>query len=139
MSIWERTSAKSIAACLPTIVTLMRIQAPKNDIGLCVEFFSHFLRARQLSDDALDWETDFWSGHTTLMTWWVIDELAMHGDYRRSIQSANIRAAHQILKDIRKARKYAQRISCLPETDFLLELLKPYENSARNVLKNASN
>ena len=139
LSLRERTVAKSVGAAIPLLVLMMIGGASREDIEHCMSFFTHFLRARQLSDDAMDWKDDITNGRRTLVTQWIDDEVSTDADMYEKSEAFNGRVLFMIAREIHKniliAQKSARKISCISNCGFLVGLLLPYVQMIDRILK----
>ena len=137
-SVSEKDIFKSIGATVPMIMLLVNIGANQKNIDLCYAYFYHFIGARQLSDDALDWPEDMKKGHRTLVTEWF-KEAAGNGksikEYRKfSNDIVAPKVDNKILWHARKSIGYARQITCFKSTEPLEELPKFYEDMATELI-----
>lgn len=125
-----RMCSKSIPVSIPMLAIFMNSGASKKDIDLCLSFFGNFLDARQLSDDALDWQEDMLANRHTLVTYWIDNQarkdscISSNKDIFENIVSDH--ASQQIQKSLDLAQTDANNISCIKNTDFLTDILEPY-------------
>jgi hypothetical protein len=107
------------------------------------QYFSHYIIARQLNDDAHDWLEDLQSGRLT-----YVNSLVLKHAVRRNI---NLKADQQHLRNIfwncvmpvvardiffhtKQARKRLKKMVFLKNSEMLIKLLAPSEQAAKQAL-----
>lgn len=134
---------KSIGVAVPMLVFLIKIKAGKKNIDLCYKYFYHFIGARQLSDDALDWPEDMEKGTRTLVTQWLVEAIGENRsvrEYRKAFDTIVAPKVNQtILKHAKSSIRYAQKITCFTSTEFLEKLPRFYEIMVRNSMHEQKN
>lgn len=121
----KQSSWKSMGAAIPLMALMMKVGASNKDIEACESFFYHFIMARQLSDDALDWKEDSGATNDTLVVKWL---------GRAFEERIKYEVAKEMLKRSKRAAKKARSISCFTDTGFMEELPGYYEKMAERVL-----
>ncbi|MES2314833.1 MAG: hypothetical protein V4524_02765 [Patescibacteria group bacterium] len=118
------------------------MQVELKHIRLCQKYFYHFIGARQLSDDALDWPEDMKKGQHTLVTLWLEQAIGKGRsvrEYRKAFDTTvSPRVARKILRHSRLSISHARKMTCFTSTEFLEELPRFYETMATNILKKYS-
>ncbi len=112
-----------------------------------ISFFTHYLIARQLNDDAHDWYTDLTRGFINpvsakLLHLWKYKHGAEEVDIKNSKEELDslfwhehiLPVAENILKHTRKAQALIQKNKALQDTTYLESLLIPIQNSAQKAI-----
>lgn len=146
-------SHKSLGHALGPLALLFLLgyseQSP--EIRNLLSFFKHYLTARQLNDDAHDWERDFKKGQinsvgATLLKKWQKSKLSSK---KSSVTLAKIMPELQkifwyelipqicqiILEQTALAKKALQKIPLVVKPSVMLNLLKPTELASQKALK----
>jgi hypothetical protein len=125
----KRSVLKSIGAAIPMMIYLMKCGVDLRNIDRCYLYFYHLIAARQLSDDALDWQEDMQHDNYTVVT----KSLSRNGntEYLKAFHSIiSPRIMKEILRHSRRSISYARSMTCFRSTDFLEALPKQYEKMA---------
>lgn len=140
LHIKDRFINKSVGVSVPLLLLLLSVGAETKYIKLCQKYFHHFIGARQLSDDALDWPEDMKKKQPTLVTQWLEEAIgadkSLH-EYRKVFDTTiSPRVARKILKHSHLSIRYAKQMTCFTSTEFLEELPKFYEVMTTHILQN---
>lgn len=139
---------KSLGHALGPLFILMRAGFPaaSHEARGLREFFAHYLAARQMNDDAHDWEDDLRRGFinsasAATLSEWIRGAGKKTGSVRIEEELGKLREtfwnetltmiAQEILSRIGRAREAIRTMSCLRDTEALESLLAPLEASAK--------
>lgn len=125
----RRSVDKSLSVIIPVVALMMKAGASNADIAAFEDSFRHFILARQLSDDALDWKEDVANGERTAVI--ELIEEAFAKDLRSRIAGEIVRESQQALRGM-------ARISCFTDLSFLEDLPAAYKNMAERILRNGA-
>lgn len=139
--LWEKSLGHAIGPFLITAAASPRDSGSRTAV---LEFFRHYLAARQLNDDAHDWADDLREGRVNPVGAMVLDldpessgAFSLNGrlDPDPSLvqtfwDSVLDRAASLIREHAARAREAASRIRVLSNAKFLCDLLVPLERAA---------
>ena len=133
------------------ILFYLGYNASSVELETLMSFFNYFLIARQLNDDAHDWEQDIKKGHinsvsASILKKWMSNNSSSQlsiGDIQSDILNLQrifwydvvVEICNTVLKHVRLARESLQAHSLLDNTSMFERLLIPIENSARKALK----
>lgn len=144
LNVWAMAD-RSIGHALPSLAVFYSNGKDK-EVKHLLAFFGHFLRARQLNDDAHDWQEDLERGLINSVVERLlrselsispIQEMSLSELYQRlSVQlwkGEIIELCLNIQSEVRAARHALESCS-LVHPEFLLDLLKPIEEAASKVL-----
>lgn len=122
-----------------------------SEIKNLMKFFKHFLIARQLNDDAHDWERDLKMGHINAVGAEIIKTLKQKNKKTVKGKSLNVKGnelfqeifwyevvvgvCQDVLKHVQLAREALQKISVIVNTSLFEKLLASIEQSAQEALK----
>lgn len=127
-----------------TILFALGFREEMGEIRLIRNFFEHFLIARQLDDDAHDWQEDLEHGQMNVVATWIAHEqglsleqvIASSKEALRQIfweQTVNT-VCGKIEEHLEKARSSLEHISVIDHPEKLLQLLIPIQNSVQKTL-----
>ena len=142
----NKLAERSLAHCLGPVAILFTLgfHADSEEVKDLISFFRHYLIARQINDDAHDWEEDMKRGHINSVVMGLIkdsgkNEIDLEKDlesFRKDFWMKNIiDASSEALKQAALARNYALKLSPLVDMSFFQNILDPVENSARKAIK----
>jgi hypothetical protein len=144
-----RLAERSLGHALGPLAILSSLgyKSGSREIQYATKFFEHYLIARQLNDDAHDWEEDIKMGQInavcadlvrkmnkkTLPKSFTEEEILV---LRNIFWSETIdTVAEQILSSGKSARKALQKMESVQNTVLFEKLLAPIENSAKEALR----
>jgi hypothetical protein len=149
---YERLASKSLGHGLGAIAVLFSLGYKWNspEITYIVNFFEHYLIAKQLNDDAHDWEDDLRKGHINPVVAQLLKKI-----YRKKLQEEDDIAImsmlpklqeifwQEIIDDVcklifdhtKKARIILKKCRIVVTPGYLEEILVVYENVAHKVLR----
>lgn len=147
-----RLAERSLGHALAPLALLhASVPRPARESRALLNFFHHYLIARQLNDDAHDWETDLARGHINSVASLLIK--AYHPgkrqvtlelseavpEMRKIFWSQKIKTVSgNIFEEARKARTFLAGCPSIWQPENLLRLLRPIELSARKALDQSS-
>lgn len=143
-----RLAERSLGHALGPIAILYSLKLPSKSSELknVKKFFEEYLIARQLNDDAHDWEEDLRAGHINAIGAKLLrdsgKEIVPENFSEDEILSMQKMfwdktingAAADILAHAANARKLLRKILTIQDASFFEKLLVPLENSAREAL-----
>lgn len=146
---FTRLAERSLGHALGPLAILCSLGYKGNSLEIehAKKFFESYLIARQLNDDAHDWEEDAGRGHINAVCAELIrrmgkktlpenfteeDILAMQSIFWKETIDG---VAAQILTFGKSARKNLQKMESVKDTALFEKLLLPIENSAKEALK----
>ena len=152
---YERLASKSLGHGLGSIAVLFSLGYTWNspEVTYIVKFFEHYLIAKQLNDDAHDWEEDLRKGHINPVAARILKK--RYGSRLNIENEINIISALPQLQEIfwneaidevcklifdhtRKAKKILKKCGVVVDPGYLEEILVVYENVAHKVLRERS-
>jgi hypothetical protein len=149
---YEKLACKSLGHGLGPIAVLFSLGYKWNspEVTYIVNFFEHYLIAKQLNDDAHDWENDLRKGHinpvvvrllkkiylSKLKTENEIDIISMLPQLQEIFWNEIIdEVCKQIFDHTKKARMILKKCEIIVDPSYLEEILVVYENVAYKVLR----
>jgi len=145
---YSKLYEKSLGHALGPIAILLSLGHDPNsqEASLIKSFFKHYLIARQMNDDAHDWEEDLKKGHIN-----SAGDLILKKAKQKKIKfnmemdcapfqeifwyDVSVDICDKILNNVKLAKENLQKISIIEKPEFLEKLLAPVENSAKKALK----
>jgi len=131
-----------------TILLLQGYDKNSDELKNLLEFFKHYIIAKQLNDDSTDWEEDIKKGQLNsacalLLAAWQkktgkkqINLKTQFTALQQIFWSETItQMCEQILNHVDLAKQALSKINILSDTQALENLLAPHENSAQKALK----
>lgn len=142
----NKLAERSLAHCLGpvTILFSLGLHGNSEEVKNLISFFRHYLIARQINDDAHDWEKDIKIGHINSVVMGLIKDSGKNEiDLEKDLESFQkdfwlkniIDASSEVLKQVVLAQNYALKLSPLVDIAFFQNILRPVENSARKAIK----
>jgi hypothetical protein len=138
----ERSIGHAIGPMLMLITLGYRPQSKA--VKQLLAFFRHYLIARQLNDDAHDWETDLAHGHINSVAAQLLKTTQLKpkqtiSSQRKALrqqfwQTAIVESAKLILAEVNQARTILRHHPLLKQPNSLEQLLGPLEQAAQQVL-----
>lgn len=137
---FPKPSEKSIAHVLAPIGVMMDLgyQLEGQEIQQLIQFFTHFLNAKQMNDDAHDWEDDLGLG---ILNSASIDLVKYsNGKINRGNALQNYQTfwyqvmpkfERKILQELSHAEKIIQQMTFIDTPDFLKRLLTPLKKATQ--------
>jgi hypothetical protein len=103
-------------------------------------FFKHYLIARQLNDDAHDWEDDLKRGQVNAVAAALLLQVPQNQHTNQEVlrtifwQKTMVYVSKDIYSHIKKARQSIAKVSIISKTDFFEHMLRAEENSAKRAI-----
>lgn len=143
---YEKLAERSLAHGLGPIAILFFLGFHSNseEVKNLISFFKYYLMARQMNDDAHDWEEDMKKGHLNSVLMWIIQDFNKHEiDLEKDLSALQrnfwlkniIRSSLEVIKNSELAGKYAKKLDNLIDPSFFEKLLAPVKNSAQKAIK----
>lgn len=133
---------KSYGFALGPVAVLFALgyDAASPEVHIFMDFFTHYLIARQLNDDAHDWEDDLTSGQVSAVVARLLKQTKGKSYTPESLRVLFWRTAitsvvKDILKHVAAARKNIARMSYLHNTQMLSRMVDSVENAALEALR----
>jgi hypothetical protein len=122
------------------LLIILGYKADSAEINYLKLFFKHYLIARQLNDDAHDWEADLKAGYFNSVSLQIAKFTAGPINYKRWRQifwdRIFMSSQQQILKHTKRARKYLARLSLIEDKKYLRIFIEAIELGAKKSLQN---
>jgi hypothetical protein len=105
-----------------------------------IAFFKHYLIARQLNDDAHDWEDDLKRGQVNAVAAALLLQVPQNQHTNQEVlrtifwQKTMVYVSKDIYSHIKKARQSIAKVSIISKTDFFEHMLRAEENSAKRAI-----
>lgn len=134
---YSQLANKSIGHALGPLAILKKIGygADSKEVTLFLTFFRHYIIARQLNDDAHDWEEDLARGQINAAAAMVLTKTKDTAKLREVFWQEVIQEVCQIiLENIRGARSALNKCGYIKNKSLLSSLLMPIEQSAQNAI-----
>jgi len=127
---YNHLAARSFGHALPAlaVLTFQGIDIESVDGKALIQFFHHFLIARQLNDDAHDWEVDLLSGQLTAVVCMLLQALKKFF-WEDTIEHV----IQKISYHCSMARKALRQVKVFKEPAHLLKMLEPLEHAVTTV------
>ena len=139
---YSQLAMKSFGHSLGPIAILFSLGHYENSEGVknIMQFFKHYIIARQLDDDAHDWEDDLQKGHINAVTAQIFKEPKAVGSSPEELQrifweKTIVRVCGKILSHVEIAKKTIKKSPIIKDSAIFERLLTPIENSAKKALK----
>lgn len=127
---YEQLANKSLGHALGCVAVLMSLGYKKTspEVKSLLSFFKHFLIARQLNDDAHDWETDLKGGHINSVGAILLSQ--KRGKLQELFWTEIIdEVCELILQHCKKARIYLSKVVNIENPSLLLRFVERQEKS----------
>lgn len=139
---YRQLAEKSLGYILGPMAILFALGYKENSVearGVML-FFRHYIIARQLNDDAHDWEDDLKRGQVNAVGAKVLKtskgKVKNHEELRKIFwEKTVVRVCEDILRYVDLARKDLSQLPIMADTKFFTGLLAAIEHSARQALK----
>lgn len=144
---YSKLAERSLGHALGPIAILLSLEYKHNskEIKNILAFFNHYIIARQLNDDAHDWEEDLKKGHISAANALLLKKLNKAGKKinlgkdlpnLQSIywNSVILDICDEILKQIKKAKKVLDSMPVIENKSIIATILDPIESSARTAI-----
>ncbi len=148
---FEKIAARSFGHALGPIAILYSLgfYDQSSEVKNLEKFFRSYLIAKQLNDDAHDWQEDLQKGHMTPVVTLLLHRMLIKKpnyeviSMNILIQDLNeifwydviLDTCENILMYVRKAKKYIQKIPIIEKPEILEDLLIGVENGALKAIK----
>ena len=143
---YKKLAQRSLGCALGPIAILFRLgyksDSPK--IKQLLGFFEHFLMAKQLNDDAHDWEKDLKLGQATPVVTLLLGQIKIKGKVKISRllsqlqlifwRQISVLVCREILRQVKLARKSLKNLLIIQNKENLELLLSPLEHAAQKAL-----
>lgn len=141
---FSRLAERSLGHALGPLAILFSLgfKEKSPEVRNLMNFFQHFLTARQLNDDAHDWEKDLKAGQINAVGAQILKRARSQ---RLEIEDSRLQEifwnevvvgiCQTILKHVQLARKALEKILIIDNLSLLSKLLIPIEASAQKALK----
>jgi hypothetical protein len=134
---YSQLAQKSLGHALGPIAILYSLGFNKNssEIKNTWIFFNHYLIARQLNDDAHDWEDDLKKGFINPVAVQIFKKSSHQKDFKEIFcHKVLIDVSNVILINITQAKKAISKINLIHHPKVILSLLKNPEQSAKKAI-----
>ncbi|MFH1175680.1 MAG: prenyltransferase/squalene oxidase repeat-containing protein [bacterium] len=145
---------KSLGHCLGCVAILLKLGFKENssEIKKLMDFFSHFLIARQLHDDAHDWEDDLRRGYVNSASALTLNEAGKARgkkenqkkiDLKKDLkhlqeifwENTIIQICKLVLAHLKEAEICLSELTCLEDISIFKDFLANLKNSAKKTLR----
>lgn len=143
----HQLAERSFGHALSCLAILWRAGYPDNtqEFQLTQHFFTHYLIARQLNDDAHDWKTDLQAGRLTAVICQLLSRWQANHQGQSCVSLSDLELffwdnAIEPISDLihqhcQKARQASTQLSSLINEEFFEHLLTPIEYAAQEALR----
>lgn len=145
----RQLAERSIGHALAGLAVLDSLEAAEADVVQLERYFHHYLIARQLNDDAHDWEDDLRQGQLSAVVVWSLIDYGVVPHIGGSLQLTEIMSDLQqsvwrqtmpkvsaaIERHCALARSALASIECLAHVSPLERMLRPLEQSAQEAMR----
>jgi len=134
---YSQLAKKSLGHALGPIAILYSLGFDKNSLEVknIWSFFKHYLIARQLNDDAHDWEDDLKKGFVNPVATKILAKTNDKEKYKEIFwKEVLIDISKIILKNTDKARKEILKNKLITKPELILSILKDPEESAKKAI-----
>jgi hypothetical protein len=144
---FSKLAERSLAHALGPIAILHIIgyKGVQADVNNLLDFFKHYLVARQLNDDAHDWEEDLRNGHIDSVVSEILKKV-------KNLKTLNIEndikklqkdfwfeiiseISEKVIENIEISKKYLKKVQIVKNKGLLEQFLNTTENSAKTAIK----
>ena len=135
---YSQLAKKSLGHALGPVAILYSLGFDKNssEIKNIWSFFKHYLIARQLNDDAHDWEDDLKKGFINPVAVEIFKKTSDKNDFKEIFwKEVLIEVSNIILENIDKARKNVIKIKLIEKPELILSVLENPEQSAKKAIE----
>jgi hypothetical protein len=135
---YSQLAKKSLGHALGPIAILYSLGFNKDspEVKNVWIFFKHYLIARQLNDDAHDWEDDLKKGFINPVVVEIFKRTANKKKFKEIFwKEVLIEVSNIILKNINKARKNIIKIKLIEKPELILSILENPDQSAKKAIK----
>ena len=135
---YSQLAKKSLGHALGPIAILYSLGFDKNspEVKNIWNFFKHYLVARQLNDDAHDWEDDLKKGFINPVTVEIFKKTANKNDFKEIFwKEVLTEVSNIILENINKSRKNISKIKLIEKPNLILSVLTNPEQSVKQAIK----
>ncbi len=122
------------------ILFVLGYREESREVGLTMCFFKHYLIARQLDDDAHDWEEDYQAGRMTWVLVKLFEDCKTKSPTLEQLRTVFwnqtiVSISNEMLEHIIKSRKYLIEMSSFFDARIFEVMLASIEKSALSALK----
>ena len=135
---YSQLAKKSLGHALGPVAILYSLGFDKNssEIKNIWSFFKHYLIARQLNDDAHDWEDDLKKGFINPVAVEIFKKASDKKDFKEIFwKEVLIEISNTILENINKARENVIKIKLIEKPKLILSVLENPEQSAKKAIE----
>ena len=140
----DKLAERSMGHALGPIAILFNLGYKKDsdEIKNLILFFKHYIIARQLNDDAHDWEQDLKNGHITPVVEILLKQFGKSIDLKKNLQELQSMFWHEtildicdkILKNVETSRKALSNILIIKDNAPFEKFLTKVERAATDAL-----
>lgn len=143
----SKLEEKSLGHALGPLAILFSLGYKENsrEVKALLSFFKHYIIARQLNDDAHDWEEDLKKGHINAVGAQILKKAQSSKSKTKKLDIEKLQyvfwhytivdVGSDIIHHIKLAKNDLKKISIIKNTSLLNKLLIPVEGSAKGALK----
>lgn len=139
---YSQLAEKSIGHSLGPIAILFALGYRENstEVKNITKFFEHYIIARQLNDDAHDWEDDLKKGHINSVTAEILKNNKNNSKSFETLQrifweKIIIDVCQNMLKHVELARTHLKKVDIIENSEIFEEIISSIEKSAKKALK----
>jgi len=139
---YSKLAEKSLGHCLGPMAILFALGYKKDssEVKYALQFFKHYLIARQLDDDAHDWEDDLKRGQiNAVAAKLLMQSKGLKGDPEKLKnifwQKTVAGFCNDVFLHTKKARQHIAKVSIIKNSELFENMLYPVEVSAKKALK----
>ncbi len=133
----ERSLGHSLGPA--TILFSLGYNENSQEVQSLMEFFKDYIIARQLNDEAHDWEQDLNKGHINAVGSLILREVKKKEDLLRLQEifwyDVSVGVCNSMLNNVQKARQALMALPIVADTSLFEKLLAPIESSARQTIE----
>lgn len=137
----SQLAKKSLGHALGPVAILYSLGFDKNssEVKNVWKFFKHYLIARQLNDDAHDWETDLKMGFINPVSAEILKKTNLKKNLKEIFwKETLIEISNIILINITKARQNINKIKLIEKPELILSILDEPEKAAKMAIEEQS-
>jgi len=135
---YSQLAKKSLGHALGPVAILYSLGFNKNspDIKNLLKFFKNYLIAKQLNDDAHDWENDLQKGFISPVVVEILKKTTDRKNFKEIFwKEILIEISNIILKKINKSRKNLIKIKLIEKPELILSILENPERAAKKAIE----
>jgi hypothetical protein len=135
---YSQLAKKSLGHALGPVAILYSLGFDKNspEVKNIWIFFKHYLIARQLNDDAHDWEDDLKKGFINPVAVEIFKKTTSKNNFKEIFwKKVLIEVSNIILENINRARKNINKIKLIEKPELILSILENPKQSAKKAIE----